>query len=37
MFPDVLPEYYRFQSLFQAQNALGDIINEILDEHADKF
>jgi Family of unknown function (DUF5677) len=35
--PDVLPRYYRFQHLFQAQNTLGDIINEIFDDHADRL
>jgi hypothetical protein len=37
MFPNVLPRYYKFQRLFQGQNTLGDIINKILDEHANRF
>jgi hypothetical protein len=37
LFPDALPRYNRFQRLFQAQDSLGDVINEILDTHPDKL
>jgi hypothetical protein len=37
LFADAHQRYNRFQPLFQAQDVLGDIINEILDAHPDKF
>ena len=36
-FPDVLPRYRRFERLFQAQDSLGDVINEIFDTQTDKL
>jgi Family of unknown function (DUF5677) len=37
LFTDALQRCNRFQPLFQAQDVLGDIINEILDTHPDKL
>jgi hypothetical protein len=37
LFQDALLRYNRFQRLFQAQDSLGDVINEILDTHTDKL